>query len=168
MSLGNEGGIDHFPVELEGPGVVLRFRDDSAGPVDLFSIGLVGAPNHVDLFGVDAGAGGETGPGGVESLGVEAVGVVEVGVHSVDGEFAGGRRMNVHERAGRSHGVPVAAGAGFIGQVPGVGAAEPHSEVFGASKRGHNLGMFGNLMNVDDGLGGFDHGDDIEPVQARG
>ena len=134
MSLGNEGGIDHFPVELEGPGVVLRFRDDSAGPVDLFGIGLVGAPNNIDLFGVDAGAGGETGPGGVERFCLEAVGVVKVGVHGIDGEFAGGRRMNVHERAGHSHGVSVAAGAGFVGQVPGVGAAEPHGEVFGAPK----------------------------------
>ena len=76
--------------------------------------------------------------------------------------------MNVHERAGHSHGVPVTAGAGFVTQVPGVGTTEAHGEVFGAPKQGHNLGMFGNLMNVDDGLGGFDHGDDIEPVQARG
>ena len=68
MSLGNEGGIDHFSVELEGPRVVLRFRDDSASPIDLFGIGPVGAPNHVDLFGVHAGAGGKTGPSGVEGL----------------------------------------------------------------------------------------------------
>ena len=76
--------VDHLTLETEDAGCTLGGLEDRVGPSDLRLRRQVGASHHLDLAGVDAGRGRESGGGSILGLGSLPVQVGNVEVYGVD------------------------------------------------------------------------------------